>query len=57
MNNLSGPDRRKIVAAFANAGLLSGSAVNATAVDDRGHYDLTAIDCRSEDIRNGPASS
>ena len=44
MNNLSGPAKRKIVAAFADAGVLSGSAVNAAAVDDRGYYDLTAID-------------
>jgi hypothetical protein len=44
MKNLSGPDKRKIVAAFANAGLVSGSTVNAAAVDDRGYYDLTAVD-------------
>jgi hypothetical protein len=44
MKNLSGPAKRKLVAAFADASLLSGSAVNAAAVDDRGYYDLTAID-------------
>jgi hypothetical protein len=43
MKNLSGPDKRKIVVAFANAGLVSG-AVNAAAVDDQGYYDLTAVD-------------
>lgn len=43
MNHLSGPDKRKIVAAFADAGLLSGSVVNAAAVDDRGRYDANAI--------------
>jgi hypothetical protein len=44
MKNLSGPDKRKIVAAFANAGLVSGNPVNAAAVDDRGHYDIAAVD-------------
>jgi hypothetical protein len=44
MKNLSGPDKRKIVVAFANAGLVSGSAVNAAAVDDRGYYDIAAVD-------------
>jgi hypothetical protein len=44
MKNLSGPPKRKIVAAFADAGLLSSSAVNAAAVDDRGYYGLTAVD-------------
>jgi hypothetical protein len=44
MKNLSGPDKRKIVGAFADVGLLSGSTVNAAAVDDRGYYDLTAVD-------------
>jgi hypothetical protein len=44
MKNLSGPDKRKIVVALANAGLVSGSAVNAAAVDDRGYYELTAVD-------------
>jgi hypothetical protein len=33
-----------LVAAFADAGLLSGSAVNAAAVDDRGYYDIAAVD-------------
>ena len=36
MKNLSGPAKRKLVAAFADAGLLSGSTVTA-AVDDRGY--------------------
>jgi hypothetical protein len=44
MKNLSGPDKRKLVAAFADAGLLSGSVVNAAAVDDRGYYDIAAVD-------------
>ena len=44
MKNLSGPDKRNIVAAFADAGLVSGSAVNAAAVDGQGYYDVTAID-------------
>jgi hypothetical protein len=44
MKNLSGPDKRKIVVAFADAGLLSGGAVNASAIDDRGYYDLAAVD-------------
>jgi hypothetical protein len=44
MKNLAGPEKRKLVAAFADAGLVSGSAVNAAAVDDRGYYDLTAVD-------------
>jgi hypothetical protein len=44
MKNLSGPDKRKIVAAFANAGLVSGGAVNAAAVDDLGYYDIAAVD-------------
>jgi hypothetical protein len=44
MKNLSGPAKRKIVAAFTNAGLVSGSTVNAAAVDDRGYYDLAAVD-------------
>jgi hypothetical protein len=44
MKNLSGPDKRKIVAAFANAGLVSGGAVNAAAVDDCGYYDLATVD-------------
>ena len=44
MKNLSGPAKQKLVAAFADAGLLSGGAVNAAAVDDRGYYDLTAVD-------------
>jgi hypothetical protein len=45
MKNLSGPAKREIVAAFADAGLVSGSTVNAVAaVDDGGHYKLTAID-------------
>ena len=44
MKNLSGPDKRKIVVAFANAGLVRGSAVNAAAVDDCGYYDLATVD-------------
>jgi hypothetical protein len=44
MKNLSGPAKRKLVAAFADAGLLSGGAVNAAAIDDRGYYDLAAVD-------------
>ena len=44
MKNLSGPAKRNLVAAFADAGLLSGSTVNAAAIDDRGYYDLTAVD-------------
>jgi hypothetical protein len=44
MKNLSGPAKRNLVAAFADAGLLSGSAVNAAAVDDRGYYDIAAVD-------------
>ena len=50
MKNLSGPAKRKLVAAFADAGLLSGSAVNAAAVDDRGYYDLTAVDAALKTI-------
>jgi hypothetical protein len=44
MKNWSGPAKRKLVAAFADAGLLSGGAVNASAIDDRGYYDLAAVD-------------
>jgi hypothetical protein len=44
MKNLSGPAKRKLVAAFADAGLLSGSTVNASSIDDRGYYDLAAVD-------------
>jgi hypothetical protein len=44
MKNLSGPDKRKLVAAFAAAALLNSSTVNAAAVDAHGYYDLTAID-------------
>jgi hypothetical protein len=44
MKNLSGPAKRKIVGAFADAGLLSGSAMNASAIDHHGCYDLTAVD-------------
>jgi hypothetical protein len=44
MKNLSGPEKRKLVAAFADAGLLSGSAVNAASVDARGYYDIAAVD-------------
>jgi molybdate transport system substrate-binding protein len=47
MKNLSGPDKRKIVAAFANAGLVSGSTVNAAAVDDRGYYRRALLAARS----------
>ena len=43
MKNLAGPEKRKLVAAFADAGLSSGGAVNAAAVDDRGYYDLAAV--------------
>jgi hypothetical protein len=43
MKNLSGPAKRKLVAAFSDAGLVSGGAV-AAAVDDRGYYDLAAVD-------------
>ena len=44
MKNLSGPAKQKLVAAFADAGLLTGGAVNGAAIDDRGYYDLAAVD-------------
>jgi hypothetical protein len=44
MKNLSGPAKQKLVAAFADAGLLSGSAINAAAIDGLDHYNLAAVD-------------
>jgi hypothetical protein len=44
MKNLAGPEKRKLVGAFADAGLLGGGVTNASAIDDRGYYDLAAVD-------------
>jgi hypothetical protein len=44
MKNLSGPVKRKLVAAFADAGLWNGNVVNAAALKTRGYYDLAAVD-------------
>jgi hypothetical protein len=44
MKNLAGPEKRKLVATFANTGLVKGGATNAAAVDDRGYYHIAAVD-------------